>query len=222
MRKYQIAPSLLSSDFSNLESEIKRCENFGADIIHLDIMDGHFVPNITFGPPVVSAIRKHTKLPFDCHLMISDPDKYIPEFAKAGADWISIHCEATNHLHRSLSLIKSFDKKAGIAINPVTPLEYVYEAAEYADFIMLMSVNPGFGGQKFINSFFRRAKELRTFLDENNLDDVDIEVDGGIKIDNILEAANSGANIFVSGSGIFKGNPEQNIKEMKRLLSEQE
>lgn len=222
MRKYQIAPSLLSSDFSNLESEIKRCENFGADIIHLDIMDGHFVPNITFGPPVVSAIRKHTKLPFDCHLMISDPDKYIPEFAKAGADWISIHCEATNHLHRSLSLIKSFDKKAGIAINPVTPLEYVYEAAEYADFIMLMSVNPGFGGQKFINSFFRRAKELRAFLDDNNLDDVDIEVDGGIKIDNILEAAKSGANIFVSGSGIFKGNPEQNIKEMKKLLSEQE
>lgn len=222
MKKYQIAPSLLSSDFSNLESEIKRCESFGADIIHLDIMDGHFVPNITFGPPVVKSIRKHTELPFDCHLMISDPDKYIPEFAEAGADWISIHCEATNHLHRSLSLIRSFDKKAGIAINPVTPLEYVYEAAEYADFIMLMSVNPGFGGQRFISSFFRRAKELRAFLDKNNLHHIDIEVDGGIKTENIAEVAKSGANIFVSGSGIFKGNAENNIKEMKRLLSEQE
>lgn len=218
MNDIMIAPSLLSSDFSNLEYEIKRCEEYGADVIHLDIMDGHFVPNITFGPPVVAAIRKHTQLPFDCHLMIDDPDKYIPDFVEAGADWISVHTEAVNHLHRSLSLIKSFGKKAGIAINPVTPLEYVYEAAEYSDFIMLMSVNPGFGGQSFIDSFLRRAKKLRTFLDDEGLNHIGIEVDGGIKVDNAKQVVLSGANILVSGSGLFKGDLKENIKNMKKAV----
>jgi ribulose-phosphate 3-epimerase len=222
MRDIKIAPSLLSSDFSNLEREIKNCEKFGADVIHLDIMDGHFVPNITFGPPVVSAIRKHTDLPFDCHLMISEPDKYIPHFAEAGADWLSIHTEATNHLHRSLSLIKSFGKKAGIAINPVTPLEFVFEAAEYSDFIMLMSVNPGFGGQSFIESFFRRSEKLRNFLDKEGLNHIGIEVDGGIKISNARDAIQSGANILVSGSGLFKGNLKDNIAEMKSAVLQKE
>lgn len=218
MRNIQIAPSILSSDFSNLETEIKRCTEFGADVIHLDIMDGHFVPNITFGAPIVKAIRKHSDLPYDCHLMIENPDKYIPDFAEAGADWISVHAEATNHLHRSLSLIKSFDVKAGIALNPVTPLEYAYEAAEYSDFIMLMSVNPGFGGQSFIDSFLKRANKLRTFLDNEGLNHVGIEVDGGIKIDNVKTVVESGANILVSGSGLFKGDLKQNIIDMKKVL----
>ena len=219
MNDIKIAPSLLSSDFSNLESEIKMCEGAGADIIHLDIMDGHFVPNITFGPPVVKAIRKHTQLPYDCHLMISDPDKYVPDFVKAGADMISIHAEATDHLHRSLQLIKSFDVKAGIALNPVTPLEYAYEAAEFADFFLLMSVNPGFGGQKFINSFLNRCSKLRSFLDENHLEKVDIEVDGGIKISNVNEVVNAGANLLVSGSGLFKGDFSDNIKQMRDKIN---
>lgn len=218
-KKYIIAPSMLSSDFLNLESEIKRCEQGGADILHLDIMDGHFVPNITFGPPVVAAMRKRTNLPMDCHLMISNPDKYVPEFAEAGADWISVHAEATAHLHRSLQFIKSFGKRAGCVLNPLTPLEYAFEAAEYCDFILLMSVNPGFGGQDFITSFFKRCERLSEFLDYNGLSNVDIEVDGGIKIDNIKKVADVGANVFVSGSGLFKGDLAKNISDMKEELS---
>ncbi len=214
----KIAPSLLSSDFANIESEVKKCENAGCDLLHIDIMDGHFVPNITIGPLVVSAIRPHTKLQLDCHLMISDPDKYVPEFVKAGADMISIHVEATHHLHRSIQLIKSFGVKAGIALNPITPLEYAINAAEYCDFIMLMAVNPGFGGQNFITSFLNRAKTLRNYLDNNGLDNVEIEVDGGVKLDNVLEIANAGANILVSGSGLFSGNFEDNVRNMKEIL----
>lgn len=218
MNKLKIAPSILSSDFSNLESEIKKCDKFGADIIHLDIMDGHFVPNITFGPPVISKLRKHTNLPFDCHLMISEPDNFIEGFVKAGADMISVHVETLNHLHRTISLIKSFGIKAGVALNPATPLEYVFDVAEYLDFILLMSVNPGFGGQKFIDSFLRRSKKLRNWLDENSLENVEIEVDGGIKIENTKEVYKSGANILVSGSGLFKGDLKQNIIEMKNQI----
>ena len=210
----KIAPSLLSADFANLERDVKRCESSGCDILHIDVMDGHFVPNITIGPLVVAAIKPHSKLPLDCHLMISDPDKYVPEFAKAGADMISIHAEASFHLHRSIQLIKSFEVKAGVALNPITPLEYAFSAAEYCDFIMLMSVNPGFGGQSFIPSFLNRAAKLREFLNQNGLEHVEIEVDGGVKLDNVHEIADAGANILVSGSGLFSGDFDYNVKEM--------
>jgi len=216
--KNKIAPSLLSANFANLELEIRRCEEGGADLLHFDVMDGHFVPNITVGPLLVEPIAKITKLPIDCHLMISEPDKFIESFARAGASMISVHVEAVPHLHRTLSFIKSFNIQAGIALNPITPLDYAFDAAEYCDFILLMSVNPGFGGQSFINSFHKRARTLRTFLDDNNLSNVEIEVDGGVKFDNVREIADSGANILVSGSGLFKGDLIQNIKAMRKLL----
>ncbi len=216
--KNKIAPSLLSANFANLELEIRRCEEGGADLLHFDVMDGHFVPNITVGPLLVEPIAKITKLPIDCHLMISEPDKFIESFARAGANMISVHVEAVPHLHRTLSFIKSFNIQAGIALNPITPLDYAFDAAEYCDFILLMSVNPGFGGQSFINSFHKRARTLRKFLDENNLSNVEIEVDGGVKLDNVREIADSGANLLVSGSGLFKGDLVQNIKAMRKIL----
>ncbi len=216
--KNKIAPSLLSANFANLELEIRRCEEGGADILHFDVMDGHFVPNITVGPLLVEPIAKLTKLPIDCHLMISEPDIFIENFVRAGANMISVHVEAVPHLHRTLSYIKSFNIQAGIALNPITPLDFAFEAAEYCDFILLMSVNPGFGGQNFINSFHKRAKTLREYLDYNNLSEVEIEVDGGVKLDNVKEIASSGANILVSGSGLFKGDLVQNIKEMRKIL----
>jgi len=216
--KNKIAPSLLSANFANLELELRRCEEGGADLLHFDVMDGHFVPNITVGPLLVEPIARITKLPIDCHLMISEPDKFIESFARAGANMISVHVEAVPHLHRTLSFIKSFNIQAGIALNPITPLDYAFDAAEYCDFILLMSVNPGFGGQSFINSFHKRARTLRKFLDDNNLPNVEIEVDGGVKLDNVREIADSGANILVSGSGLFKGDLVQNIKAMRKLL----
>jgi len=216
--KNKVAPSLLSANFANLELEIRRCEEGGADLLHFDVMDGHFVPNITVGPLLVEPIAKITKLPIDCHLMINEPDKFIESFARAGANMISVHVEAVPHLHRTLSFIKSFNIQAGIALNPITPLDYAFDAAEYCDFILLMSVNPGFGGQSFINSFHKRARTLRKFLDDNNLSNVEIEVDGGVKLDNVREIANSGANILVSGSGLFKGDLIQNIKAMRKIL----
>lgn len=215
--KLKIAPSLLSCDFSNLETEVKKCEKYGADILHVDVMDGHFVPNITIGPLIVKAIKPHTKLPIDCHLMISDPDSYIDDFADAGADFISVHAEVCNHLHRTLSKIKERNCKAGVVLNPLTPMQYAYDAAEYADFILLMSVNPGFGGQSFIPNFFERCSQLREYLDKNNLSDVEIEVDGGVKVDNIKQVVDAGANIIVSGSGIFNGDMEENIRLMKEV-----
>ncbi len=218
MRIFQIAPSMLSADYANLSESIKLCEENSADVLHIDVMDGHFVPNITIGPLVVKAIRKTTKLPIDCHLMITDPDKYIPSFVEAGADWISVHTEACNHLHRTISLIKSFGKKAGIALNPATPLEYAYEVAEYVDFILLMSVNPGFGGQKFIPSFYFRCENLKIFLRKNGLKNVQIQVDGGINAENIAEAARYGADIFVAGNALFSGDFKANMQSLRAEL----
>ncbi len=219
-RLIKIAPSLLSADFGNLASEIRKCEEGGADILHADIMDGHFVPNISYGPMIVEKIRPLSKLPIDSHLMITDPDKFIPMFVDAGTDMISIHAEGAFHIHRTLSLIKSYGKKAGLVLNPATPLEYAYEAAEFCDYILLMSVNPGFGGQSFIDTFLRRCGKLREYLDKNALENVEIEVDGGVKFDNIQEIVKAGANMIVCGSGLFKGDPVDNIKRMRKLAEE--
>lgn len=218
-RKIYIAPSILSADFAKLGEEIRACEVGGADMIHADVMDGHFVPNITIGPLVVRAIRPHTSLPISSHLMIENPDRYIDAFAEAGADYISIHAENNYHLHRNLTYIRSLGKKAGVVLNPVTPLEYAYEAAEYADFIMLMSVNPGFGGQAFINSFLRRCSELKEHLEQYGLSDVLIEVDGGVKIANAREIVEAGADILVCGSGLFDGDLKTNISELRKAVS---
>ena len=210
-----IAPSILSANFVRLEEDIRMLERGGADWLHLDVMDGHFVPNITIGPPVVAAIRKVTKLPLDCHLMISDPDTYIPAFAKAGADYITVHVETCPHLHRTIQLIKSLGVKAGVTLNPATSLSAVREILPDVDMILLMSVNPGFGGQEFIPSLHRRAVTLRQWIDTQGLDCL-IEVDGGIKLDNIVDVYASGVDVVVSGSGIFASqDPAAMIGSMK-------
>jgi ribulose-phosphate 3-epimerase len=219
IHKIKIAPSLLSANFGKLAEDIAICEQAGADLLHLDIMDGHFVPNITFGPMMLKHIRKFSQMPVSTHLMIANPDEYIPQFAEYGSDLISFHAEAIPHIHRSLSFIRSFGKKAGLALNPLTPIEYAFEAAEYADFILLMSVNPGFGGQDFIPNYFSRVEKLRNFLINHNLENVEIEIDGGVKISNAKSIADAGANILVSGSGIFSGIISENISAMKKALN---
>ncbi len=212
----QIAPSLLSADFTNLAADIAKCDAGGADIIHVDVMDGIFVPNLTIGPIVVEAIRPLTKIPIACHLMISDPGKYIPEFVKAGADYISIHVEGLIHLHRTLSIIKSYGIKAGLALNPATPLNFAFDSAEHCDYILLMSVDPGFGGQKFIPTFLKRAETLRNFLINNGLEHIPIEVDGGVNKENVQDIVKAGASMLVSGSALFNGDLVANIKELRR------
>lgn len=197
-----IAPSLLSANFARLEEEVRVMERGGADWLHIDVMDGHFVPNITIGPLVVSALRKITNLTLDCHLMITDPDKYVANFAKAGADIISVHVEACTHLHRTIQLIKSQGVKAGVALNPATSLHTIRDILSDVDMVLLMSVNPGFGGQEFIPSLFRRATTLRQWIDTQGLDCI-VEVDGGVKLSNIAEIYSFGVDAIVSGSGIF-------------------
>ncbi|WP_028579674.1 ribulose-phosphate 3-epimerase [Desulfogranum japonicum] len=202
MKSLQIAPSILSADFSRLAEEVRAVEKAGADVIHVDVMDGHFVPNITMGPLVVKAVRKITDLPLDVHLMISDPDKYIESFAHAGADWITVHVEACTHLHRTLSAIRGLGKKAGAVLNPATSLTTLDYVLEEVDLVMLMSVNPGFGGQSFIRSTLDKIRDLREKLDQCN-PEAGIEIDGGIGPETIGEVAAAGANIFVAGSAIY-------------------
>jgi ribulose-phosphate 3-epimerase len=214
-----IAPSILSADFANLERDVRAMDAGGADVLHVDVMDGHFVPPITFGPGVVTALKRVTALPLDVHLMVTNPDHQVEQFAEAGASWISVHAEVAPHLHRTLHRIKQHGCRAGVVLNPATPLEYAFEAAGAADFILLMSVNPGYGGQSFTPSFLPRCERLRTWLDTNGLSHVEIEVDGGIKIDNARDAVNAGASILVSGSGIVHGDIAANIKAMRSALA---
>ena len=199
----RIAPSLLASNLLNMQADIRACEDGGADLLHYDVMDGHFVPPITFGADFVKMMKGLTTLPIDVHLMVNNPDHQLELFADAGADWISVHAEVTPHLHRTLGRIKQRGCKAGVVLNPATPLEYAFEVAESCDFILLMSVNPGYGGQAFIPSFLRRCERLRSWLDGNDLSHVEIEVDGGIKVDNAKRVIEAGANVLVSGSGVF-------------------
>lgn len=198
----KIAPSILSADFCRLGEEIKAVEAAGADYIHVDVMDGHFVPNITIGPLVVDAVRKITKLPLDVHLMIENPDRYIPDFAAAGADIIVVHAEASIHLHRSIQLIKSLGRKAGVSLNPATPLNCLEYVLADLDLVLLMTVNPGFGGQSFIEEAIPKIKALRAMLDKRGLE-AELEVDGGVKIDNIARISHAGADVFVAGSAVF-------------------
>jgi len=213
-----IAPSILSADFSRLGDEVKAVEAAGADIIHFDVMDGHFVPNITVGPLVLEAVRKITKLPIDAHLMIDHPDQYVAEFIKAGANYISVHVEASRHLHRSIQLIRSLGAKAGIALNPHTPVAAMGYILDEVDFILVMTVNPGFGGQKFIPAAFKKVAELDRMRREHKLN-FQIEIDGGVKADNIAEISEAGVDIFVAGSAIFQSNNyADTIAQMRRAL----
>ena len=216
----KIAPSILSADFSRLGDEVRAVAAAGADYIHLDVMDGHFVPNITIGPLVVEAVRKVTDLPLDVHLMIENPDLYIPEFANAGADIIVVHAEATNHLHRTIQLIKSCGKKAGVSLNPATTLHFLDYILEELDLVLLMTVNPGFGGQSFIEACLPKIHALRAMLDKRGLE-AELEVDGGVKIDNIDRISRAGADVFVAGSAVFgSGGYAATIAELKRRAKE--
>lgn len=199
----QIAPSILSADFAKLAEEIKDVERGGADWIHVDVMDGHFVPNITIGPLVVQSVRPHTSLPLDVHLMIEEPDRYIPNFVQAGADWISVHAEACRHLHRTVQFIKDQGVKAGVALNPATPISVIEPILADVDLILIMTVNPGFGGQKFIHSTLPKIRLLRQQLNDSGLQHVEIEVDGGINPETAKLAADAGANVLVAGNAVF-------------------
>jgi ribulose-phosphate 3-epimerase len=198
----KIAPSILSADFSRLGDEIRAIERGGADYVHIDVMDGHFVPNITIGPLVVDAVRRVTDLPLDVHLMIENPDRYIPDFVKAGADIVTVHQEAVPHLHRTVQLIHSLGKRAGVSINPATPVSTLDVILEELDLVLIMSVNPGFGGQGFIPACLPKIEELRRQIDRRGLP-VELEVDGGVKTDNIGLIAGAGADVFVAGSAVF-------------------
>ena len=216
----KIAPSILSADFSRLGEEIRALDAAGADYIHVDVMDGHFVPNITIGPLVVEAVRKVTALPLDVHLMIENPDLYIPEFARAGSDIIVVHAEATHHLHRTVQLIKSLGKKAGVSLNPATPLHVLDYVLEDLDLVLLMTVNPGFGGQSFIEACIPKIHALRAMLDKRGLE-TELEVDGGVKTGNIDRISRAGADVFVAGSAVFgTSDYAATIADLKRKAKE--
>lgn len=209
-KKIIVAPSLLAADFSKLREEIQEVESYGAEYLHLDVMDGNFVPNISFGAPVISSIRKHSNLVFDVHLMVENPDRFIKDMVDAGADVITIHAEATKHLNRTIQLIKSYGKKVGVALNPSTPLDVIKYDLKDIDMVLIMTVNPGFGGQAFIEGMLQKIKDLRS-IDSN----IDIQVDGGINDKTSKLVKEAGANILVAGSYLFKGDYKQKIESLR-------
>lgn len=217
MKSYKIAPSILSADYANFESELKKLEATGAEYVHIDIMDGHFVPNISFGSGVVASMRPHSRLVFDCHLMVSNPEHHIEDFARAGADIISIHAEATPHIHGALQKIRAAGVKASVVINPGTPVEAVKNVLNLVDQVLVMTVNPGFGGQAFLPETMDKVRELVILREVNQLD-FDIEVDGGIDDETIGIAKEAGANVFVAGSYVFKGDVAHQIQTLKEAL----
>ena len=218
MKKIQISPSILSADFSQLGNEIKRLEEAGADLIHVDVMDGHFVPNLTIGPPVIKALKKNCSIKFDVHLMISPVHKYIEAYSDAGADIITIHPEATENLSASIDKIKKLKKKVGVSLNPETKIDIIRDYLEQIDLVLIMSVNPGFGGQKFMPEVLEKIKNLKNFQNEKNIN-FDIEIDGGINFENSKDAIKAGANILVSGTTIFKSNNGDVKKNIDLLRS---
>ena len=218
MKKIKISPSILAADFSQLGNEIKRLEESGADMIHVDVMDGHFVPNLTIGPPVIKALKKHSSIMFDVHLMISPVHKYIESYSNAGADIITIHPEATDDLKSSIFKIRELNKKVGISLNPKTEIDVILNYLDQIDLVLIMSVNPGFGGQKFMPEVLTKVKELKKIQVEQELN-FDIEIDGGINFDNYKEAIKAGANILVSGTTIFKSNNGDIKKNIELLKS---
>ncbi len=212
-----LAPSILSANFACLKRDIREAEEAGADLLHVDVMDGRFVPNITIGIPVVESIRKVTELPLDIHLMIVEPERYIPDFIRAGADWISFHFEAAVHHHRIVERIKELGAKAGVVINPSTPVSFLEEILPFLDFVLVMSVNPGFGGQKFIPESLKKIEKLKRMKEAVNRELL-IEVDGGIKVENVDSVLKAGADVIVAGSAIFRGSISDNVKAFKEVL----
>jgi ribulose-phosphate 3-epimerase len=216
----ELAPSILSADFARLAEEVRAASEGGGSVIHVDIMDGHFVPNLTIGPPVTRSLRKATKLPLDCHLMIENPDPFIADFAEAGADWISVHQEACRHLNRTLHLIKSHDCLAGVVINPATPVDTLVEVLDIVDYVLVMSVNPGFGGQKFIPSTLHKLRRLAEIRSQQGLN-FRIEVDGGISLDTVADVVHAGAEILVAGNAVFGGgDPRKNAQALLKAATE--
>jgi ribulose-phosphate 3-epimerase len=216
----ELAPSILSADFARLAEQIRGAGEGGGTVVHVDIMDGHFVPNLTVGPPVVRSLRKATDLPLDCHLMIENPDQFIPEFAEAGADWISVHQEACVHLNRTLHLIKSHDCLAGVVINPATPVETLSEVLDIVDYVLVMSVNPGFGGQEFIPGSVHKIRRLAELRSQRRLN-YRIEVDGGVALETVTEVVRAGAEILVAGNAVFgHGDPKTNAQKLLRAATE--
>jgi ribulose-phosphate 3-epimerase len=218
MKKIQISPSILSADFSQLGNEIKKLENGGADMIHVDVMDGHFVPNLTIGPPVIKALKKKSSLPFDVHLMISPVHKYIEAYSEAGADIITIHPEATDDLKSSILKIKELKKKVGVSLNPETKIDVITEYLNEIDLVLIMSVNPGFGGQKFMSEVLKKIKDLKKIQEDKKIN-FDIQIDGGINFENSKSAIEAGANILVSGTTVFKSNNGDIKKNIELLKS---
>ena len=214
----KLAPSILSADFAALGEDVKKAEQAGAQYLHIDVMDGAFVPSLSLGFPVIQSIRKLTDMVFDVHLMICDPDRYIAEFAAAGADIITVHAEACPHLNRTIAAIKEQGVKAGVVLNPSTPLTELEYILEDLDMVLLMTVNPGFGGQKYIESCTRKIQDLRKMITDRGLD-IDIEVDGGIKLNNVQKVLDAGANVIVAGSAVFGGDVEQNVKAFLEVLN---